>query len=248
MNNSSIISNKAKIDKNVRIGNFCTIHENVEINENTIIEDYCTIGYPSRLSEGTKLVIGKNSLIRSYSLFYEGSNFGDNLVTGHRVTVREKTMAGENLQIGTLCDIQGYCEIGDYVRLHSNVHIGQKSKIHNFVWIFPYTVLTNDPHPPSDGYLSGVEVYDYAVICTMCCVLPGIKVGKHSLVGAHSQVTKDVDEKTVVVGVPARKKCMVYDIKFRDGSEKSVYPWPRHFHRGYPDHIIQRWKDGTVSF
>ena len=28
--------------------------------------------------------------------------------------------------------------------MHSNVHVGQLSVIDDFVWIFPYVVLTND--------------------------------------------------------------------------------------------------------
>ncbi len=65
-------------------------------------------------------------------IFYEGSLFAEKLITGHRVTVREKTIAGKNLQIGTLSDIQGHCTIGNYVRMRSNVHIGQHSKIGNY--------------------------------------------------------------------------------------------------------------------
>ena len=238
----TIIDPEAKIEENVQIGNFCTIHENVYIGEGSIIEDYCTLGHPTPLAEGKPLVIGKESHIRSHSIFYAGSEFGDGLVTGHRATVRELTQAGRRLQIGTLCDIQGNCTIGDYVRLHSSVHLGKKTILHDFIWIFPYTVLTNDPHPPSDGFLSGVEVFDYAVITTMCCVLPGVKIGEHSLVGAHSLVVKDVDSHTLVAGSPAKVICKTDKIKLRDGSGKPAYPWNTHFHRGYPPEIIKKWK------
>ena len=244
MPSNSQISSKAKINNSVKIGNYCTIYDNVEIKSNSVIEDYCTIGYPSSLSEGRPLVIGKNSLIRSYSILYEGSVFGDNLTTGHRVTVREKTIAGENFQIGTLCDIQGHCSIGNYVRLHSNVHIGQKTKIGDFVWIFPYVVLTNDPHPPSDGFMKGPTILDYAVIATSSCILPGILIGKHSLIGAGSLVTKDVSDGTVVAGVPAKYRCMTKDISLRDNCETPAYPWPEHFRRGYPEHILKKWEKG----
>lgn len=238
---SSIIHPDAKIPNNVQIGNFCTIHGNVEIGDGSIIEDYCTLGHPSPLAEGKPLIIGKGSHIRSHSVFYEGSVFGDGLVTGHRVTVRELTQAGPGLQLGTLCDIQGHCTIGDYVKFHSNVHIGQKTILHNFIWIFPYTVLTNDPHPPSDGFLTGVEVFDFAVITTMCCVLPGVKIGEHSLVGANSLVVKDVEPHTVVSGVPAKYMCETNEIKLRDGSDRPAYPWTSHFKRGYPEEIYAKW-------
>jgi len=233
---------------NVTIGNFCRVFGNVEIHDNTTIDDYCTIGYPTPLAHGRALVIGKNSLIRSHSIFYEGSVFGENLTTGHRVTVRELTAAGDGLQIGTLCDIQGHCEIGNYVRMHSSVHIGQKSKLHDFIWIFPYTVLTNDPHPPSDGFLNGVEIFDYAVVATMCCILPGVKIGEHALVGASSLVTGDVQPHTVVGGVPAKFLCHAGDVKLKNGSGRPAYPWPGHFQRGYPDSIVARWKAEYPEF
>ena len=114
------------------------VEDNVIIQDNVKIEGYCETGVSNHLSKGEKLVIGKSSYIRSHSIFYEGSTFGDKLITGHRVIVREQVHAGMNLQIGSLSDIQGHSEIGDYVRFHSNVHVGQKAKIGNFVWIFPY--------------------------------------------------------------------------------------------------------------
>lgn len=40
---------------------------------------------------------------------------------------------GNHVRIGTLSDIQGHCEIGNYVNMHSNVHIGMKSEIEDFV-------------------------------------------------------------------------------------------------------------------
>lgn len=238
---TAIIHKNAKLGVNVTIGAYTIIHENVNIGDNTFIGSHCEIGHPAHnAADRSILVIGKNSHIRSHSIFYEGSTFGENLVTGHRVTVREKTRAGRNLQIGTLSDIQGHCEIGDFVRFHSNVHIGQHSKIHNYVWIFPYVVLTNDPHPPSD-IMMGVTVEDYVAIATMSIILPGVTVKKGALVGAHSSVSKDVEENAVVAGSPAKYICETSKIKLKDGSENSAYPWRRHFHRGYLPETVLQW-------
>jgi acetyltransferase-like isoleucine patch superfamily enzyme len=238
---TAIVSREAKLGKGVSLGAFTIVHDNVIIGANSVIESHCEIGHPTKLSSGEPLIIGENSLIRSHSIFYEGSTFGHQLVTGHRVTVRENTTAGINVQIGTLSDIQGHCIIGDYVRTQSNVCIGQKSKIGNFVWLLPYVVLTNDPHPPSN-VLIGCELSDYATIATMSVILPGVKVGEHSLVAAHSLVTKDVDPFTVVGGRPARFICKTEKIKLKDGSKRPAYPWPTHFKRGYPSEIIKRWE------
>lgn len=238
---TAIVSGKAKLGNNVTIGQFTTILDNVIIDDNVIIEGYSEIGISNHLSEGKNIYIGKNSYIRSHSIFYEGSSFEEGLVTGHRVTVREKTIAGKNFQIGTLSDIQGHCTIGDYVRFHSNVHIGQKTNIGNFVWIFPYVVLTNDPHPPSNTLL-GVTVKDYAVIATMSVVLPNVTIGKGCLIAAHSCVATDTDENMLYRGSPAKKICAASKIRLKDGSRAPAYPWTKHFQRGYPDEIVKFWE------
>lgn len=245
IHSTSIVSPKAVIGNNVSIGPYTIVHDDVIIGDGTKIESHCEIGYPSPLAKGESLNIGPFSLIRSHSVFYTGSNFGERLVTGHRVTVREKTKAGKNLQIGTLGDIQGYCNIGDYVRFHSNVHIGQSSTVGNYVWIFPYVVLTNDPHPPSD-VLQGVTIKDFAAIATMSVILPGVTVGEGALIAAHSTVSRDVTPDTVVGGSPAEFICESSKIKLKDGSGKSAYPWRQHFHRGYPEEIVKRWLENIA--
>ncbi len=246
---TALVSPSAKLGSNVSIGAYSIVHDHVEVGEGTVIESHCEIGHPSSLAGGKPLVIGKNGLIRSHSVFYEGSVFGDGLVTGHRVTVREATMAGENLQIGTLSDLQGHCSIGDYVRLHSNVHIGMHSRIGSFIWIYPYVVLTNDPCPPSEVRQS-VVVCDYAVIATMTVILPGVTIGEGALVAAHSSVNRNVDPDMVVAGVPAKPVFKTDQIKLKDGSGQPAYPWRRHFTRGYPPEYVTQWlqefgSDGT---
>jgi len=236
----------ASIDENVKFGNNINIGANVFIGKNTIIGSNVTIQNGCEIGiyvgeNDAPLIIGNNSLIRSQSIIYSGSSFGDNLITGHRVTVREGVKAGDNLQIGTLTDIQGNCFIGDFVRMHSNVHIGKYSTIGNFVWIFPYVVLTNDPHPPSDFYM-GVSIKDFVSISTMSVVLPGIIVEKDTLIGAKSLVSRNTREGTLVAGNPAKEICLASKIKLKDGSKKSAYPWRRHFYRGYPVDVVNNWK------
>jgi acetyltransferase-like isoleucine patch superfamily enzyme len=237
---TAIISPGAIIGAGVTIGPYTVIHDRVEIGADTKIDGFCEIGYPTPLADSLPLVIGHRSLIRSHSTFYAGSVFGPNMVTGHRVTIREKTRAGRGFQIGTLGDIQGDCAIGEHVRFHSNVHIGKHSNIGNYVWIFPYVVLTNDPHPPS-SVMSGVVVEDYAAIATMSVILPGVTVGSGALIGAHSSVARNVPPDTVVAGAPARPVCKTNEITLKDGSGKPAYPWRRHFHRGYPEATIAKW-------
>lgn len=260
-----IIGENVVIGENVIIKSGCVIENNVTILDevyidyNVIIRDEVTIGKKSFLgancilgeytadvlsnsgSKNAVLDIGENALIRSGSIIYAGTTIGKHFQTGHRVTIREKAVIGEYVSIGTLSDIQGYCEIGNYVKMHSNVHIGQESKIEDYVWIFPYVILTNDPTPPSYE-LKGVTLKSFAVVATGSILLPGVTVEGDSLVAAGAVVTKDVRKGDVVGGNPAKVISHISKIKNHITGE-NVYPWRYTFKRGMPweDSDYQTW-------
>jgi len=248
--NNCVISDNVTIKDNVIIGNNVIIEDdcfidygviirdNVHIKKGSFIGGRCILGeylmdfYSDRVNKVHPLIIGENALIRSETIIYGDTTIGDNFQTGHRVTIREGTTLGDNVRIGTLSDIQGKCNIGNYVNLHSNVHIGQKSVIKDYVWIFPYVILTNDPTPPSQS-LIGVTIEAYAVIATGSIILPGVHIGEDSFVGAGSVVNKDVAKETVALGNPLKKTFPIQDIKNKHTGE-SVYPWKYTFSRGMP--------------
>lgn len=243
---TAFVSPLATVGNDVEVGAFAVVYGNVTIGARTRIGSHCSIGEPTALAASRGLVIGEQSLIRSHSVIYEGSTFGARLETGHHVTLREGLEVGVNLRVGTNSDMQGDAKIGNYVRLHSSVHISKLSTLHDYVWIYPYTVLTNDLHPPSDGPFEGVVVETCAVIATMCFVAPGIRIGARSLVAASSAVTRDVEPDTIVRGQPARSVGPTSSVILRDGSGRAAYPWTKHFHRGYPPEAIAEWL-GTVE-
>lgn len=256
MCNNPIIENDVSIGKNVSFGHnviiesCCSIGANTYIGDNTIIRFCTTIGENSNIGANCiigeyqmdfykdhkrhihPLIIGDNALIRSGSIVYNGSTIGNNFQTGHQVNIRENSLIGNNVSIGTLSDVQGYCTIGNYVRAHSNVHIGQKTVIEDYVWIFPYVVFTNDPTPPSEVMI-GVHVHSFAIIATGTILLPGVDVGQDALIGAHTNVTKDVPPYAVLVGNPGKVVSDVRNIINKVTGEH-VYPWREHFDRAMP--------------
>lgn len=229
---TAIIETGANLGDDVQVGPFSIIRSEADIGDGAVIDGHCDIGYPTPLAEGKRLRLGKNARIRSHTIIYAGCEIGENLTTAHHVTIRENTEIGKNLIIGILCTIQGYCTIGDYARFHSYIEVGKATVIKDFVWIFPYVSLTNDPHPPSNT-LYGVTIESFAVIAVMSVTLPGINIGVGALVGAGSIVGQDVGAHRVVVGNPAKDVGATKRIRLRDG-EGSAYPWPHHFRRGYP--------------
>lgn len=249
-NNNVFISPKAIIGKGVTIGANTIVYDNVEIDDNSIICNDCVIGEPLNAYYSDmgnyvnpKTYIGENSLIRSHTIIYAGNTIGDHFQSGHRVTIRENTKVGSYCSFGTLDDIQGFSIFGDYCRLHSSVHIGMNSRLGNYVFVYPYVVFTNDPTPPSEICI-GPTVGDFSQIATGSVLFPGIKIGKHCLVGAGSSVTKDVKDFTLVVGVPAKPIKDVREIIDRETGDPH-YPWPYRFSRNMPWESIgfDNWMD-----
>lgn len=231
----------AKIGKDVTIGDFTVVHANVEVGDGCTIESHCIIGYPTPLADGVPLRIGPGALIRSHSVLYAGTTIQERLSTGHHVVIREKSQVGRRCQIGSYTELQGDLEFGDYSRTQSSVFIPKHTYIGKAVWLLPRVTLTNDPHPPSDPGDLGVRIEDYAVLAACSTVLPGITIGTRALVAANSLVTRDVEPDTIVAGVPAKKRGLARELLLRDGSGRSAYPWMRHFHRGYPEDLINLW-------
>lgn len=250
-NRNVFISESAKMGNNVKIGDNTVIYDNVILEDNVIISNDCVIGEPlsgyynDNNYQNPPTYIGKNSIIRSHSIIYANSTLGEGFSTGHRVTIRENSTFGKFCRVGTVTDIQGFVELGDYCWLHSNVHIGQKSVIGNFVFIYPYVVFTNDPHPPSI-ICKGPVIGDFSQVAVGSVILPDVHIGRHCLIGAQSLVGKDVEDYQLVAGNPAKVIKDVRDLKSKE-TGKSHYPWPPQFDRGMPWENIgfEKWKNNN---
>lgn len=228
-----------QIGHNVKIGDNTTIYPNVIIGDNTVVSNDCIIGEPlndyygNATYKNPQLTIGTDSLIRSHTIIYAGSTIGNNFQTGHQVTIREHSKIGSNVSIGTKSDVQGFCQIGNYCRFHSYVNIGQQSVIHDFVFIYPYAVLTNDPLPPSER-LSGVEIGKFTQIASHSVLIGGIKIGDHCLIGANTTVNKNIEDNSLVISDGLRIFPNLSKMPFFDSEGKKKYPWPKSFDRGMP--------------
>jgi acetyltransferase-like isoleucine patch superfamily enzyme len=151
------------------------------------------------------VTIGNNATIRTGTILYSDVLIGDNFSSGHNVLVREKTTIGDHVSLGTNVIVEGNCIIGDHANLQSLVYIPTNTKIGSHVFIGPNTVLTNDKYPPNGGKnLTGPVIEDYASIGANATILPGVRIGKGSLVAAGSVVTRDVPPGSLAVGAPAR--------------------------------------------
>lgn len=238
IHHTALVENGALLGEGVCIGPYTVVYASARIGNRTLIGAHCEIGLPvggfaTYDADPQVLEIGESSVIRSGTVMYSGSRFGARLECGHKVTVRENTVAGENLRLGTLTDVQGDCIFGDYTQLHGNVQIGKGSFIGSFCWIFPYVVLTNDPHPPSELCV-GVSMEDYAVVGAHTIVMPGVHLGRACVVGGGSLVAQDIPPGMLATGRPAIPRAKASLLRDRADPAKRAYPWMHSFERGMP--------------
>jgi len=194
------------------------IYNNVKLGKNVIIEDYCIIGKPPmNFSDGElETIIGDNAIIRSHTIIYAGNIIGYNFQTGHHVVIRENNKIGNQVSIGTLSCIEHHIIIEDEVRCHSQVFIPEFTIIKKNAWIGPNVVITNAKYPQSKNVkknLKGAIIEQNAIIGANVTILPGLLIGKHTLIGCGSVVTNDVDDFNVVVGNPAKNIKKISDIE-----------------------------------
>lgn len=119
----------------------------------------------------------------------------------------------KNTRFSHRCTIGDNSGIGRYSVLHGPVHIGSDVMMGPNCTIYTQNHAYEDIHKPMNqqGFSQErpVVIGDDVWIGGQVIILPGVKVGSHSIIGAGSVVTKDVPQYAVVGGNPAKV------IKFR---------------------------------
>ncbi len=173
----------------------------VHIGKGTVIEDNVILGH----RDDGVLTIGEDSRIRSGSIIYSDVSIGKGLKTGHNVLIREGTQIGDNVLVGTNTVVDGHCRVGNRVAMQTNVYLTAYSTVEDGVFLGPCSVTTNDKYMEYGAKLAGATIRKEARIGANSTILPGITIGEKAVVGSGTVVTKDVPDKAVVVGNPARE-------------------------------------------
>lgn len=143
----------------------------------------------------------------------------------HPQAIVESTAVGSNTRIWAfshiladavigsecnICDhtfIENDVVVGDRVTIKCGVQLWDGLRIEDDVFVGPNVTFTNDPYPRSRQHLGEYPrtiVQRGASIGANATVLPGITIGRCSMVGAGTVVTRSVPAYAVVVGNPAR--------------------------------------------
>lgn len=236
VHSTAIIGPNVELPDSVTIGAYTRIHDGVRLGDGVVVGDFCLLGGGPEAGK-SGLVVGSESVIRSHTVIYAGSSFGDVLETGHHVVIRENTQAGKNLRVGNFSDIEGDCSIGDYCRFHGYVHVGKGSRIGHFVWLYSLVTATNDPLPPS-SLARPVIIGDGAVVCVGALLMPGVVIGAGAFISAGSKAEGKIPEGAVVSGDKGDVVSHVANLIEMESGLR--HPWMRHLKDRYPDECHPR--------
>jgi acetyltransferase-like isoleucine patch superfamily enzyme len=216
------IKENSIIRSEVVIGNNVIIHPNVVIEDGTVISDNVEIFPGSYIG---KIPKGAGSTARPISFkkeIYIGENcsIGPNSVIFYDVIIGNNTLIGDGASIREMCRVGSYCIISRYVTLNYNALIGDHTKIMdlthitgnckigNNVFISIHVSTVNDNVVVGRDYdeqrIIGPQIEDDVTIGAGAILLPNVSIGKGTMIGAGSVVTKSIPEKVLAMGIPAR--------------------------------------------
>jgi len=152
---------------------------NIRLERNVYIGKYC------KLSAGIKpasLKIGQRTVIHEFCILKSAEGF---IHIGHDCSLNPFSivLGGGGVKIGN------YCRIAP----HTVIVAGQ----HDFRRI-------DIPIAEQGMVYKGIEIEDDVWIGANCVILDGVTIGKGTIVGAGSVVTKNVEPYSIMGGVPAR--------------------------------------------
>jgi acetyltransferase-like isoleucine patch superfamily enzyme len=201
----------------------------------TVLQEWVEVG----LNPAGKLpapLLGRDCLLRSRTTVYRAVRIGDRFQTGHNALVREGTVVGNDVSLGTNSILERDAVVEDGVRIHSGCFLPEFTKVRKGAWIGPCVVVTNVLHPPCPQFkLQGKEGRDWCVdapdigpnakIGAGAILMPGVRIGANALVGGGSIVVDDVPDGAVVAGNPARVVKTIPELVCHPGHYRQVYEW-----------------------
>lgn len=146
------------------------------------------------------------------------------LFGGKHIDIADNVTLGKGLVIEVYDEYQGHSftphiQIGNYVNIGDSSHLSCINGIilKDNVRMGRKIFITDNAHGASDRslldirpnirplYSKGPVIIEENVwIGEMSCIMPGVTIGKGSIIGANSVVTKDIPAYCMAAGVPAK--------------------------------------------
>jgi UDP-N-acetylglucosamine acyltransferase len=182
----NVISDKISIGKNLKIGSFNKIEDNVTIGNNVVIGNNILIKSNTTIEDNVRIfdgvIIGNEPQDKKKYNGHDSGKIiiGSNTILREYVTINKSVLLDGITSVGKDCFLMSYCHVShdtiieDKVTLANNVQIGGYGKIGYGSFL---------------GGLSGIH--------------QKVSIGKFCMIGMSSKIVKDVLPFSLVDGNPA---------------------------------------------
>jgi UDP-2-acetamido-3-amino-2,3-dideoxy-glucuronate N-acetyltransferase len=146
--------------------------------------------------------------VHESSYIDENVSIGKGTKIWHFSHIQSNTIIGDNCSFGQNVNVANNVKIGNNVKIQNNVSIYEGVELEDYVFCGPSMVFTNDLNPRSkypkgkSKYVKTLVKYG-ATLGANSTIICGHTIGKWSMIGAGSVVTKDVPDYALFIGVPA---------------------------------------------
>ena len=163
---TAIVSEKARIGTNVKIGPFSIVDDDVEIGDNTVIRSNVVLSDGARIGsncelfpgaviatepqdlkftgEPTLAIVGDRTVIREYATIHRGTGESKRTVVGSDCLIMAYSHVAHDCIIGDSVIISNTTQMAGHVEIEDNVNIGGVVKIHQFCRIGRYAFIGAD--------------------------------------------------------------------------------------------------------
>jgi acetyltransferase-like isoleucine patch superfamily enzyme len=113
--------------------------------------------------------------------------------------------------MGAEFDTRGQFKLGDHSTINQDCRLDNRGglEIGSNVSISANVCILTADHDPQSADFAGrmrpVRIADYVFVGTRAMILPGVTIARGAVVAAGAVVTKDVGERMIVAGCPARQ-------------------------------------------
>ncbi|HAT8774808.1 TPA: acyl-ACP--UDP-N-acetylglucosamine O-acyltransferase [Legionella pneumophila] len=184
---TALISPYAKIGSNVSIGPYSIIGDNVSIGQGTTIGSHVSIQGWTQIGEDNQIETGAIIGAVPQDLKFAGEKstvfIGNNNIIREYVTINRGTAGGG-----------GETRVGNHNLIMTSVHVAHDVQMGN------NNIIAN-----AVAIGGHVVIDDWVTIGALCGIHQFVQLGRMSMIGAQSKITKDVLPYTLVSGNPPKR-------------------------------------------
>lgn len=182
---TAIVSDKAQLGKNIKVGPYSIIHDDVVIEDGTSIGPHVVIYDGARIGKNVQIFQGASISNTPQDFGYNGErtffHIGDNTQIREYVSLHKATKENGISSVGKNCLLMAYCHVGHDCILGDNI------------------ILANDVHIGGHTIIE-----DYAMVGGGTPIHQFSRIGEHSMTGGGLVITCDIPPYTLAGRAPLR--------------------------------------------